>query len=463
MTLRPWKLLPLILILGLACAQANGADAASATPQQPPAARKPIVADEGLPMVKEWKPAEFPAGVPEDVMKGNAVLRVIVDEKGAIAKSRVLKASRPEFGEAALEALKHWVFSPGVSMGKDAAVCVDVPFEFRRGANQKHGLLPPANQMPREIRVTKAELIDGPLNDYPPSLLGRGLLGRVVYTCKVGPDGKPLSLRIHQASHADFIVPVMESYRSWRFKPAMQGDLPVSTEMVGDVQYGDMLNTRRGDALRANGITPVEGQEPDVWPQPTGIAETAWPVDLMLKGEGGSATVEFCVGINGVVKDIKVIEASHPDCGAALVAAMELWSFSAAMANSRGVEVTLRRTARFEPIPDTATDESDPVARLVRRMRKEPVPGGKGLDRPITPIFRLPPEKPYGSPGSEKAQVQLEFIIDRNGRLRLPRILSANKEQYGWAAATALAQWVFEPPTRGGEPTDVRVQVPVEF
>jgi len=57
----------------------------------------------------------------------------------------------------------------------------------------------------------------------------------------------------------------------------------------------------------------------------------------------------------------------------------------------------------------------------------------------------------------------IEFIIDRDGRCRLPRVVSASQPEFGWAAAAAINQWVFAPPTKGGQPVDVKVNIPVDF
>lgn len=65
-------------------------------------------------------------------------------------------------------------------------------------------------------------------------------------------------------------------------------------------------------------------------------------------------------------------------------------------------------------------------------------------------------DKPAGT-------AMIEIVIDREGRARLPRIVSATREEFGWAAATAAAQWVFQPPMRGGHAVDVKVRVPFEF
>jgi TonB family protein len=66
---------------------------------------------------------------------------------------------------------------------------------------------------------------------------------------------------------------------------------------------------------------------------------------------------------------------------------------------------------------------------------------------------------------SEKlaGKAEIAFIIDREGHCRLARIVSANHELFGWAAATAVERWVFDPPKRGGQPVDVRVTIPFTF
>jgi len=62
-----------------------------------------------------------------------------------------------------------------------------------------------------------------------------------------------------------------------------------------------------------------------------------------------------------------------------------------------------------------------------------------------------------------KGSAKIEFIINSEGRACLPRVVESTEPEFGWAAASALNQWVFTPPTRGGKPTDVRVQVPFGF
>lgn len=97
-------------------------------------------------------------------------------------------------------------------------------------------------------------------------------------------------------------------------------------------------------------------------------------------------------------------------------------------------------------------------------------PGGtgigsaKGLDERLHFLWSVQPIYPRAllteKPGG---QAKIEFIIDANGRVRLPRVVTASRDEFGWAAATAVSQWVFARPLRGGQPVEVRVSMPFDF
>lgn len=429
-----------------------------------PAADSPASAEllaESLPLVDSWVPAVFPTGLPADVRHGDALVRIIVDETGVVTASRVVGAAGPEFGEAALAAVRQWKFKPGVEFGKRAAMCLDVPFEFFAGPPKKPGLLPPQHLLPKPAARTRATVVDTPLGEFPDSLRGRGLRGIVTFACLVGPDGRPVELRVLRASHVDFVLPTLAAYQRWQFNPAKQGDLPVRAETQGEVEFGESPALTRAQALAANGITAPDGAVPDNRPHPLALADPVWPYDLLIKGEGGSASVRFTVTANGYAKDVKVHEATHPDLGAALAAAAETWVFDPAQADGRGVEVALMKRMEFRPVPLASKDENDPLSRAVLLARTNALTGGADLDERLTPLYRIAPAPPAGEKKAGEAVV--EFVVDRDGRVRLPNVISATAPEFGWSAATAISQWVFKAPTRAGKPTEVKVRLPMKF
>jgi TonB family protein len=62
-----------------------------------------------------------------------------------------------------------------------------------------------------------------------------------------------------------------------------------------------------------------------------------------------------------------------------------------------------------------------------------------------------------------KGSADVEFIIDRDGRIRWPRVVKTTHPEFGQAALVAINQWVFDLPTRSGQPADVRVRIPFQF
>lgn len=72
----------------------------------------------------------FPKNLPQSVRTGRALVKLSISREGAVAESSVLEASAPEFGLAALEAVRQWRFLPKVEAGQPVASVVRMPFEF---------------------------------------------------------------------------------------------------------------------------------------------------------------------------------------------------------------------------------------------------------------------------------------------------------------------------------------------
>jgi TonB family protein len=184
-----------------------------------------------------------------------------------------------------------------------------------------------------------------------------------------------------------------------------------------------------------------------------------------MAGESGFAMVDFVVRPDGATEGIVVTEASAPEFGAALRAAVETWEFRPAIAGGRGTAVSLRKRANLEAVPRGQESAANPAQRTLALLRAGKIGAATKLDAKLTPVYRVAPLYPASLPvGSRRAgRAEIEFTIDREGRCRFPRIVSATQPEFGWSAATAVAQWVFQPPMREGKPVDVLVKIPFEF
>jgi TonB family protein len=426
-----------------------------------------LVAD-GPAMVRTWGPPVYPADALKEKVSGRVTTRIIVDETGAIAAARVLKATDPRLGEAAVTAVKTWTFAPAIENEKPVAQCLDVPFNFdaQKGAKTwKPGLLPEEAWMPRPAPRTVAVPRNTPPGDYPAVLLERKLSGEAIFLCVVQPDGHAANVRIVAVTHSDFVLPALAALEKWEFTPAQQGDLSTASELRGTVSF-DSVGTTRAEVLAANGIAAPDGSAPVNQPMPQVVSDPVWPYAFLTKGEGGSATVEFMVEATGRVTGVKVREATHPDFGQSVVAALEQCSFDPAMTEGKIVAVPLVQHVDFKPVSIDGDEPSkNPLVRLVRLERAGAIRGGGGLDEKLTPLYRVTPAYPAAlrDVGKPSGQAVIEFVIDRDGRARMPRIVSASHPEFGWSAATSVSQWVFKAPLRAGKPTEVRVQIPINF
>jgi protein TonB len=86
---------------------------------------------EAFPLYKVNTPPRYPRSARRRGQQGTVVLSVYVDEQGRVAKLRLLDSSgHRALDNAALQAVKDWIFEPGVQGGTKAAMWVKVPVRF---------------------------------------------------------------------------------------------------------------------------------------------------------------------------------------------------------------------------------------------------------------------------------------------------------------------------------------------
>jgi TonB family protein len=430
------------------------------------AAEESLVAD-GAALVRAWVPPVYPAEALKARRSGMVTLRLIIDENGKLTAARALEDSDAEFVAAALAAANEWEFAAAIEQGKSVASCVDTLVTFSPAVGQQkrtNDRIPPQDLVLQPAPRSSPKAKETPSGDYPEVLVERQLAGVVRFSCVVGADGRVLNPRIRVASHVDFVLPALRALERWEFTPAMQGDLVTAAPVDATITFDSIAN-RPEDVLAANGITAADGTVPAITPLPLAMTDPVWPLEVLLKGDGGSAMAEFTVHESGSIRDVRVVEASAPEFGHALVAALEASVFERPMASGRTTSVTLAKRAEFKAVPLDLAADADALARVVTALRAGSVQSAKGLDGKLVPLYRVAPTYPAAlkEGGSPAGRAEIDFVIDREGRARLPRIVSATHEEFGWAAATAIAQWVFQAPTRGGEPTEVKVRIPFDF
>ncbi len=422
---------------------------------------------DGLALVRTWVPPTYPPAELKAKKSGMVTVRFIVDETGRVTRARALEDSDAAFAESAVAAVKSWGFTPATEAGHAVACCLETLVAYSPTVGQQKvsaAMIPPERltltPAPRTSPVAKV----APPGDYPDVLVERKLPGKVRFKSVVTVEGRAIATRITGASHVEFVLPALRALEQWEFQPAQQGDLAVRSPVEGLVTFDEIIG-KPEEILEANGITAPDGTPPPITPMPSFMVDPVMPLEPLLAGEKGSATVEFRVMESGAVRDVKVREATRPEYGEALAAAVESWGFDRPIDHNRAVAISLLKHAEFKAIPLDAASVSDPLTRVVLAMRRGEIHGAKGLDQKLAPIYGVRPDYPAAlkAAGGPAGRAEIDVVIDRDGRVRLPRVSSATQAEFGWAAATAVAQWVFTAPRRGGEPVDVKARIPFEF
>jgi TonB family protein len=418
----------------------------------------------GLALLRDWVPPVYPVDALKAKRSGMVNVRLIVDETGKVTAARALEDSDEEFVEPALAAVREWSFAPAIERGKEVACCLDTLVMFSPAVGQqKPSPVAPESQTFAAAERASPQPRFSPPGEVPAVLQQRRLSGQVTFGTLVTKEGRAQGTRILGASHADFVLPALEALERWEFEPGRQGDLVMESPIEGRVAFETLAKPE--EVYAANGITGPDGAAPSHTPLPQIMADPIWPLDLLLSGQSGSATVAFTVTASGGIRDLRVKEATHPEFGDALMAAVETWAFERPFEPGKRVTVDLEKRAEFNAPNAEGNAEESELARLVAAVRDKSISTAKGLDGKLLPLYRVLPVYPNAllENGRPAGRADLEFVIDRKGRVRLPRVLNASHPEFGWAAATALAQWVFTAPVRGGEAVDVRVRMPLEF
>jgi TonB family protein len=255
--------------------------------------------------------------------------------------------------------------------------------------------------------------------------------------------------------------------RQWKFQPGTLDGQPVNTRMRVPIVF--QLDGMIHGGLALFQIEKKGSQDKlppelryDTMPKIRSVLVPVYPYGLRRDGMSGEAKVAIAINARGRISAVKILKADRPEFGCALVAAAEGFVFDPALKDGKPVPHLFNLTQSFsdDELPDESGDD------LLRLEKKHPerIVAANKLDAPLKPVSQRPPVIPL-SVGADVAtgEAMIEVLINEEGHARLPRIVSATDEAFGYAAVQAAAAWWFEPPMAGGKPVVVRARVPFVF
>jgi len=204
------------------------------------------------------------------------------------------------------------------------------------------------------------------------------------------------------------------------------------------------------------------GVQSSIVAQPKRAMNIVYPYEMLIGGKAGWAEASFVIDYAGRPLFTNPSGASDSDFAKAAVAMVEANLFSPAKKDKHVTMASSKLTFKFDGEASLPAD----ARRVLAELRKaQPAiltladidqrPKAVSQDSPVYPRAL----KEDGLTG----QAEIEFVVTAEGNVVCPRIVSATQTDFGWAAAIAVAQWRFQPPTKNGQKVDVRMSVPVLF
>ena len=388
--------------------------------------------------------APLPAPVAAAKKAVGAKLGVWIKPDGTVDSIDVISASS-EWRTAVVEAVKHWRFEPVMWEGQPVAARTEVEI-VQTGPKNVRSTMSPLPNLPGEVHTEDEFGLTKPLIEVDPELIlplivratGQRIEAALSYV--IQEDGTTDKIEILGASSEGAVRSGLDLIAERKYQPAKVREKTVA------VQYRQVLGFQSLDPRAAALSGAVD------------IVDPVYPYERLLAQEEGSATVRFTLAATGMVKSAELVEASHPDFGAALIASVESWAFSSAAADEQSVR-EYHHDFLLANLPYS-------TRRLIAGVReaKKISSSAVGLDaRPkvlARPALAYPTAL-YTQQISGTAKV--EFVIDRVGLAQVPRVVDASRPEFGWSAVTLVNGMRFEPLTRGGRPTGLRVIMPITF
>ena len=229
---------------------------------------------------------------------------------------------------------------------------------------------------------------------------------------------------------------------------------------VGAIALGGVALTASvwaapGTTIDRNGGTSVQAQAKRA-------IVPVYPYEMLVEGKAGWAEASFVIDYAGRPLFTNPSGASDPSFAKAAVAMVEANQFTPAKKDRRVTMTPSSLRFNFDGEKDLDADARRVLAEL--RKPQPAICSMAELDQRPKALSQEAPVYPRAlKDDGLTGQAEIEFVVSSEGKVLFPRIVSASQEDFGWAAAIAVAQWRFQTPTKNGQKVDVRMSVPVLF
>lgn len=377
--------------------------------------------------------------------RGSVKLGVWIKADGSVEDAEFIDGTT-SWKDACIAAAKKIKFEPVMWEGTAIPARTELTYNFQ-GQYVLTSVMP-LPSLPGEIHTEEEWGVTKPVIEVDPTLvLPLIVRSRRMYTIEAGlnyvinEEGATEKIELLGGSSEGAVRAALDMISERKYQPAKVRETPVKFVSKQILSFQSLEK-------------PFEALAGAV-----DIVDPAFPYERLLAGEDGHAVVKFTLSGEGRVVSTELVEASHPDFGGSLVAAVESWIFKPEAAVESGTTREYRHDFVRSFTPYAAQ-------RLIEDVRAGKVVSNSPAGLDARPKVLARPGLAYPTALFNElvaGTAEVEFVVDRVGLAQLPRVVKASRPEFGWAAVTLANGMRFQPLTRGGKPAELRVRVPINF
>jgi TonB family protein len=285
-------------------------------------------------LIKKVDPV-YPQAAREKGIQGVVILEAKIDESGRVMDAMILR-SVPGLDEAAIDAVKQWVYEPMIMEGKPTMALFTVTVNFKLSEKDIEKFAEGAVKVKDAIKPPKLVKKVSPV--YPEAARKAGVEGIVILEARTDVDGRVKNVRVLRS------VPLldqsaMDAVRQWVYEPLTIDGRPKEAIFTTTVRF--TLNGKEKKEPEAKASTG------DVLvPKLIKKVDPVYPEAARKAGIQGLVLLEATTDEEGNVAAIRVLK-SIPELDQAAIDALKQWKYEPFIVEGQPKGVVFTVTIQF--------------------------------------------------------------------------------------------------------------------
>jgi len=286
-------------------------------------------------LIKRVEPV-YPEAASKKGIQGTVILEAKIDESGRVIDGLILR-SVPELDQAAMDAIKQWVYEPMVINGKPMKALFTVTVRFQLGEEEIEKFAEGAVKVKDAIKPPKLVKMVQPA--YPEEASKAGVEGVVILQARTDVEGKVKDVMVLRSVPA-LDQAAIDAVKQWIYEPLMIDGQPKEAVFTTTVRFA--LDDKKP---AGQGQKPGETGEVLV---PTLIkrVDPVYPEAARKAGIQGIVLLEATTDELGNVVKVRVLQ-SVPELDQAAVEALKQWKYEPMIIEGKPKGVVFTVTVRF--------------------------------------------------------------------------------------------------------------------